>query len=229
MAATIAELITEPGTTASFTDDSSSKLQFVEPLSLSTLTLLGTGSDIVASSDAYAQVLWKQLAYIRTALTLGTICQSDLLSIDSTDSSSTAEPVRALQTRSGLTWNELGRALGVSRRTVHNWSSGKRISERHAKRLEEFAQLIQQVGGPTPNDTRLRLISPDINGISPLSKFETESRSKSQIPLSTLKVGEFFDSSHDTAISDISRSYQGKSSLSHLHIVPKSGDGVSTE
>jgi DNA-binding XRE family transcriptional regulator len=51
---------------------------------------------------------------------------------------STSDIVRELHAKSGLTWEQLGRLIGVSRRAVHLWAAGGRINARH---LELVMQL----------------------------------------------------------------------------------------
>lgn len=100
--------------------------------------------------------------------------------------------IRLLQQRSGLTWSELARALGVSRRAVHHWATGQRLSEQHARRVEEFAILVSSLGSMTPDETRAILITPGADGRSKLSIFGEASQPRRLVPLSTLTVGDFF-------------------------------------
>jgi transcriptional regulator with XRE-family HTH domain len=101
--------------------------------------------------------------------------------------------VRNLQLRSGLTWNELARALGVSRRAVHHWAAGSRLSERNAQRVEEFARLVTRFQGATPDLTRGGLLAPGPDGRSALTAFSEQSQPHRPIPLSTLSVADFLE------------------------------------
>jgi hypothetical protein len=42
-----------------------------------------------------------------------------------------------------LNWGEVSQALGVSRRTIHNWLSGLQIAPTHLQRLRELAALVE--------------------------------------------------------------------------------------
>ena len=63
----------------------------------------------------------------------------------------TAVLVRELRERSGLTWGELARLLGVSRRSVHNWADGGRMSSGREHRLREIAAIVDDL----PSDPTL--------------------------------------------------------------------------
>ena len=101
--------------------------------------------------------------------------------------------LRNLQFCSGLTWSEMARAFGVSRRAVHHWAAGSRLSERNAQRVEKFAALVTQNQESTPDLTRRRLLTPRGDGRSPLTVFSEESQPRRTVPLSTLSVAEFLD------------------------------------
>jgi len=63
---------------------------------------------------------------------------------------------------SGLTWEQLGRIFGVSRRAVHMWANGGRLNESNARRLREFAAVVRGIEtgqeNPTPESVRARLL-----------------------------------------------------------------------
>jgi DNA-binding transcriptional regulator YiaG len=89
-----------------------------------------------------------------------------------TEQPSIADSLRRIHAQSKLTWTEIAATLGVSRRTVHNWLAGMAVSPRHAADLAELTQLINEhsVAGGPPELTRSRLIAPDVNGRSPLTR-----------------------------------------------------------
>jgi transcriptional regulator with XRE-family HTH domain len=45
---------------------------------------------------------------------------------------------------SGLTWDQLGKILGVSRRTVHNWTNGETVRPGH---LTNLLSLLERIRG----------------------------------------------------------------------------------
>lgn len=53
-----------------------------------------------------------------------------------------ATAIRDLKRHTGLTWGELARLFGVSRRTVHNWDEGGKVSQARERRLHEIAALV---------------------------------------------------------------------------------------
>jgi transcriptional regulator with XRE-family HTH domain len=54
----------------------------------------------------------------------------------------TALIVQELRDKSGLTWDQLGRLLGVSRRAVHLWAAGGRINARHLELLTRLRGIV---------------------------------------------------------------------------------------
>ena len=220
MVATYSEFINQPFT--STPTDKAPRSRFIVPIFLAAGALLGTGSNVVSNHEIAR-------AFITQKVSTGTIASytadpvGDPFEVGISISNSTAKSVHDLQIRSGLTWNEFARAFGVSRRTAHNWASGKRLSERNTQRLEQFAQLLYKVKGSTPPDTRSLLTAPQAAGVSLLSKFEAESRPVGRIPLSTLKVGDFFENTNDDISPDVSKAYNGNSSLKPVIISSRSG------
>jgi len=72
----------------------------------------------------------------------------------------TARAIRDLHSRSGLTWDELGRILGVSRRAVHGWASGAKLNQSHASRLTRVTAVIDSYDRGDPALSRAALHAP---------------------------------------------------------------------
>ena len=92
------------------------------------------------------------------------------LAYETTKTLATAGAVRELRARSGLTWDELARAFGVSRRTVHAWANGTRLNQAHATRLSTTAELIDGLPQGNPERARAALHAPGPGGISPYQR-----------------------------------------------------------
>lgn len=65
---------------------------------------------------------------------------------------------------SGLTWDQLGKLLGVSRRAMHLWSTGGRMNSFHAERLDRILTIIQGIEADTPSRRRDALLAPRPSG-----------------------------------------------------------------
>lgn len=74
--------------------------------------------------------------------------------------SSPQEMVRWLHEESGLTWDQLARTLGVSRRSVHAWAGGQRVSGRNLERLSYVYSTINAIDASSAEDRRHTLFSP---------------------------------------------------------------------
>lgn len=84
---------------------------------------------------------------------------------------SDSELVRWIKENSGLTWDQVARVFDVSRRTVHLWAKGSRVSARNAEAIREFAALVSEVGGRTPTSKRSSLLAIGSDGLSALDRF----------------------------------------------------------
>jgi hypothetical protein len=84
---------------------------------------------------------------------------------------SDADLVKWIKDRSGLTWDQIARAFDVSRRAVHLWASGGRVSAGNAETIQSFAALVRRTNAVTPGETRAALLSVGSDGQSPLDRF----------------------------------------------------------
>lgn len=75
------------------------------------------------------------------------------------DVRSDQEEVVWVKENSGLTWDQLGKVFGVSRRAVHLWASGGRMNEANAEVLRRFAAEVAAHRGGTPEQTRAALLA----------------------------------------------------------------------
>lgn len=73
--------------------------------------------------------------------------------------SDTAELVKELKELSGLTIDQIGRIFGVSRRSVHNWMRGRRMSPPNEERLAELLAQVRDLPSDTPEGRRRILLS----------------------------------------------------------------------
>jgi transcriptional regulator with XRE-family HTH domain len=74
--------------------------------------------------------------------------------------------IRWLHEASGLTWEQLGRTFGVSRRAVHMWANGGRMNSANAETLFELVALVRELPGATPEERRAALLAPGADGRS---------------------------------------------------------------
>jgi transcriptional regulator with XRE-family HTH domain len=98
--------------------------------------------------------------------------------------------LQRLRRVSGLSWGEVAAAVGVSRRTIHNWLSGARVASVHLARLAELDRLVNAVAAGSAHDTRARLLQAGPHGRSLLEEMAFNSRPARRRPISTLSVGD---------------------------------------
>lgn len=95
-----------------------------------------------------------------------------------TESRTDREEVAWIKDHSGLTWDQLGKVFGVSRRAVHMWANGGRLNEQNARRLRSFSALVKDIEGATPATTaemvRSQLLQIGNDGFSTLDRLRRE-------------------------------------------------------
>jgi hypothetical protein len=91
---------------------------------------------------------------------------------------------------SGLSWGELGRATGVSRRTIHNWLGGARVAEVHLVRLWDVSRVVHALSAGSAEATRAVLLQPVASGRSALDDLELAALPVRRRPISHVSVGD---------------------------------------
>jgi hypothetical protein len=77
----------------------------------------------------------------------------------------TAQAISRLRRLSGLTWRQLADMFGVSRRSVHFWSSGKPLSASNEAHVRQALDVVQGHDGTGARDVRGALLHA-VNGMS---------------------------------------------------------------
>lgn len=88
----------------------------------------------------------------------------------------TAELIQDLHDQSGLTWEQLSKILGVSRRSVHLWASGGRMNARHIELATELVSLVRNAPVNNPERVRTWLLAASAGGLSPAEAFKAQHR-----------------------------------------------------
>lgn len=79
-------------------------------------------------------------------------------SAESTSSPGTQQALAELRRFSGLTWAQLGELLGVARRSVHFWASGKPMNADNERRLMGALDVIRRADRGDARATRTALL-----------------------------------------------------------------------
>ena len=75
------------------------------------------------------------------------------------DISSTSRAISELRRTSALTWEQLGKLFGVSRRSVHFWASGRPMNAVHEQRLFEILDIVRQADRGDARRNRAALLA----------------------------------------------------------------------
>jgi hypothetical protein len=105
--------------------------------------------------------------------------------------------VRDLWERSGLTWDQLARLFGVSRRSVHAWATGARLNAYHQELLTELTQLIIQIDTGDPHRNRDQLLAPRPEGPSLFDEVRARRADQSSDITGTLPPAQLLGALHD--------------------------------
>lgn len=76
---------------------------------------------------------------------------------DVRDLRSPADNIKALRELTGLTWEQIARLFGVSRRSVHHWAAGGKLSSGNEELLAEVVDLVRAIGASSPASVRHEL------------------------------------------------------------------------
>ncbi len=111
--------------------------------------------------------------------------------------------VRWLHDESGLTWDQLGRLFGVSRRTVHLWASGSGMNAVNAETLYDLIRLVSSAEGASPRERRVALLRPGPDGRSALDQFRAARAARNeQINAPAWRPEALLDTRHDLAVTE---------------------------
>lgn len=86
-------------------------------------------------------------------------------------SRSNAEMLEHVRSLSGFTWDQIARLFNVSRRSVHLWLAGGRMSAGNEERLVQLVQLVEGLPAATPEQRRYLLLRPSDGGRSAFDSF----------------------------------------------------------
>jgi DNA-binding transcriptional regulator YiaG len=114
-----------------------------------------------------------------------------------TDIRPTAELVQSLRDRSGLTWDQLARLFGVSRRAVHAWATGARLNAYHQELLTELTRLVAAIDTGNPQHNRDRLLAPRQGALSLFDEIRARRARQSSDTTGMLPAAQLLGALHD--------------------------------
>jgi len=88
------------------------------------------------------------------------------LSVGRQTSQSSAAQLVELRDSSGLTWDQIARLFGVSRRAVHHWASGDNMNSHNHELLSRLSAVVNGLPGATGSEKKQELLRPRENGDS---------------------------------------------------------------
>jgi transcriptional regulator with XRE-family HTH domain len=112
---------------------------------------------------------------------------------------SLSESVILLRSLSGLTWEQLAKLFGVSRRAVHLWASGGRMNSYHAELLRSVLSRVSAIVADTPAQRRERILAPGPDGRTLYEALLAERGRQRGVNAPTVPPEQLVDALHDRA------------------------------
>jgi len=94
--------------------------------------------------------------------------------LDAISIPTTAESVQYLHDISGLTWDQVSKLLGVSRRAVHMWAAGGAMSSGHEVILRRITAIMEELQVASPSERRAAILAPRQSGQSIYDRLRAE-------------------------------------------------------
>lgn len=88
--------------------------------------------------------------------------------------------VTALRNDSGLTWDQLARLFGVSRRAVHFWASGGNMNSQNHQMASQLLSQVRALAGQSAEERRKEILMPRASGRSLFDEWKTIAATASQ-------------------------------------------------
>lgn len=126
-------------------------------------TSTGVGSRIVGRVVGHATPSGSEVIPSNLDRTVHNVLQPDPILQSITSGAKPTPPqelVRRLHQRSGLTWEQLAKVFGVSRRALHLWASGGRMNAHNHEVLADLMGRVEALHGTTPAEKRAALLQP---------------------------------------------------------------------
>jgi len=87
---------------------------------------------------------------------------------------SSAQLVLSIHQETGLTWDQMAKSLGVSRRAIHQWANGARLSAGNLERLQKFYKAVKSLPYANAEEVRVALLAVDASGRTVLERLSLD-------------------------------------------------------
>lgn len=147
-----------------------------EKASYISLIMIGGTLATPGTSSAESGRLWEQSSGFSAAATASDypVALDDMIRFVQPEAiESTRKAVVELHRISGLTWEQVAELLGVSRRSVHFWASGKPLNASNEERLLRVLDVVRQADRGSASDTRAALLQPE-DGVAPFERLKAQ-------------------------------------------------------
>lgn len=99
--------------------------------------------------------------------------------VDTSQTQSPASLIQEIRKSTALTWDQLARLFGVSRRAAHLWAAGGKMNGSNFELLSEIASLVSGLPGTSATERKADLLLPRSNGRSLYDEIRSRNASRS--------------------------------------------------
>lgn len=141
------------------TDFSREELFLTRGLSLATMSISGTSIPVMIVHDDDS--IWSDAnSHLHPSnSSVDTAAKVESPAPVHAEIESTADLVKQIKTRGSYTWDQVAKLFGVSRRTVHLWASGGKISAANEEALGRVMKQIETIEDAGDLGSRLRFLA----------------------------------------------------------------------
>lgn len=152
-------------------------------------------SEIFSAISGWTTDGWSDSGAItKTPSVITAVARADTIS---SNILTTAQTVRHLHDTSGLTWEQLSKLLGVSRRALHLWASGGTMSAGHEAILRRIVAIIDKLPATNQTQRRAAILAPRGNGRSLYDLLRSERAGAERITGSPFSFEQLIGASDD--------------------------------
>lgn len=112
------------------------------------------------------------------------------------------DDIRWIHQASGLTWEQLGRIFGVSRRAVHMWANGSRMNSANAETLAALVRAVKAAPTLDADACRTWLLRPGSDGRSEIDHIRERRSNVFRINQPSLRAADTVDTPTDLAVTE---------------------------
>lgn len=132
---------------------------FAPGMRMSTLSIAGTSIPVKGDYGDVSSRRWHSDSPSSSKIPIDEVRGFESSPSAPTEAESTADLVKQIKRRGAYTWDQVAKLFGVSRRTVHLWASGGKISAVNEEALGRVMRQIEAIEEAGEHGARFRFLA----------------------------------------------------------------------